>query len=204
MAKIDYAYKAMVLSEHSEVVRLQREFSRLGYLRTHTDVYIDEEYEEAINETVSSFVYDDEAFRVWREAERINLAYYARVKRLKDRIADMLCEGTCYFLTLTFTDEVLARTSDVTRRRYVTRFLKSLSDRYVANIDFGSQNGREHYHAVVLADSLSMEGWNCFGFSNAKKIGSEADYTPVAKYISKLTNHAVKATTKGTRAIYSN
>jgi hypothetical protein len=204
LGKIDYAFKAKVLSEHQDVLKLQREFSRLGYLRCYSDVDIDEEYEEAIIDTVSSFVYDDASSLVWREAERINLAYYARVKRLKDRIADMLCEGTCYFLTLTFSDDVLENTSEATRRRYVTRFLKSLSDTYVANIDFGSQNGREHYHAVVLTDSPSMEGWDRLGFSNAKKIGSEEDFTPVAKYISKLTNHAVKATTKGTRAIYSN
>jgi hypothetical protein len=48
-----------------------------------------------------------------------------------------------------------------------------------------------------------MSGWDKLGFSNAKKIGSEDDFKPIAKYISKLTNHAVKATVKGSRAIYS-
>lgn len=199
----NYEFKAHVLAEHSDVLKLQREHSRLVYLETYTDTQIDEEYKETVSEMVSYFFEDDNALEIWREAERINLAYYARVKRLKDRISTMLREGRCYFLTLTFTDDTLNRVSAKTRRRYVTYFLKSLSDTYVANIDFGSENGREHYHAVVLADVVDMSAWDCFGFSKAQKIASEDDYAPLAKYISKLTNHAVKATTNGCRAIYS-
>lgn len=199
----NYEFKAHVLNDYSEVLKLQREHSRLVYLDTYTDVKIDAQYKETVNEMVSYFFDDDEALQIWREAERINLAYYARVKRLKDRISSMLREGRCYFLTLTFSDDTLERVSAKTRRRYVTYFLKSLSDTYVANIDFGSQNQREHYHAVVMADGVDMSAWDCFGFSKAQKIASEDDYTPIAKYISKLTNHAVKATTNGCRAIYS-
>lgn len=199
----NYELKAHVLNDYSEVLKLQREHSRLVYLDTYTDVKIDAQYKETVSEMVSYFFDDDEALQIWREAERINLAYYARVKRLKVRISSMLREGRCYFLTLTFSDATLERVSAKTRRRYVTYFLKSLSDTYVANIDFGSQNQREHYHAVVLADRVDMSAWNCFGFSKALKIASEDDFTPLAKYISKLTNHAVKATTNGCRAIYS-
>lgn len=199
----NYEFKAHVLNDYSEVLKLQREHSRLVYLDTYTDTQIDEEYKETVSEMVSYFFEDDNALEIWREAERINLAYYARVKRLKDRISTMLREGRCYFLTLTFTDDTLNRVSAKTRRRYVTYFLKSLSDTYVANIDFGFENGREHYHAVVLADGVDMSAWDCFGFSKAQKIASEDDYAPLAKYISKLTNHAVKATTNGCRAIYS-
>lgn len=199
----NYELKAHVLNDYSEVLKLQREHSRLVYLDTYTDVKIDAEYKETVNEMVSYFFEDENALQIWREAERINLAYYARVKRLKDRISSMLREGRCYFLTLTFSDATLERVSAKTRRRYVTYFLKSLSDTYVANIDFGSQNQREHYHAVVMADGVDMSAWDCFGFSKAQKIASEDDFTPLAKYISKLTNHAVKATTNGCRAIYS-
>lgn len=199
----NYELKAHVLNDYSEVLKLQREHSRLVYLDTYTDVKIDAQYKETVSEMVSYFFDDDEALQIWREAERINFAYYARVKRLKVRISSMLREGRCYFLTLTFSDATLERVSAKTRRRYVTYFLKSLSDTYVANIDFGSQNQREHYHAVVLADRVDMSAWNCFGFSKALKIASEDDFTPLAKYISKLTNHAVKATTNGCRAIYS-
>lgn len=203
MAKIDYAFKAEVLSQHEDILKLQRHHSFLNYLQNYTLEDIDLDYTKAVSETVFSILSDENLVKVWQEAEKINLAYYARVKRLKKRIFDMLLQGTCFFFTLTFTDDVLARTSAQTRRKYVTLFLRSLSDTYCANIDFGSQNGREHYHAVVLADTVDLSAWDCYGFSNAKKIGSEKDFTKIAKYISKLTNHAVKATTKGSKAIYS-
>lgn len=203
MGKIDYEFKAQVLSEHSDIVRFQREWSLCNYLRDNDPDRVSEEEIETKSELVSCFFQDEYFTQVWREAEKINLAYYARVKRLKDRIRDMLCDGKCYFLTLTFNDETLAKTSAQTRRKYVTLFLKNASDTYCANIDFGSENGREHYHAVIKADTIDMTPWDAYGFSNAKKIASEDDCTPVAKYVSKLTNHAVKATTKGSRAIYS-
>lgn len=205
MSKIDYDLKSEVLSQHQDVLQLQRRVSRLYYLQQYTDVDIDPAYVETVSEAVSVFLEGSEhQLAIWREAERINLAYYARVKRLKDRIACMLSEGRCYFLTLTFADLTLNKTSQQTRRKYVTRFLRSQSDTYCANIDYGAHNGREHYHAVIQTNSIDMSLWDRYGFSNAKIIGSEDDYTPVAKYISKLTNHAIKATTQGCRAIYSN
>lgn len=200
---INYELKARVLSDYPEVIALQRKASLLSYLKSQ-GCDVDPAYYEAVYDTVFSFFEDDEAKAIYREAEKINLAYYARVKRLKNRIAAMLLSGQCYFLTLTFTDDVLQSTTDKTRRRYVTRFLKSQSDIYCANIDYGTQNGREHYHAVVKADTIDMTPWDKLGFSNAKKIASADDYAPIAKYISKLTNHAIKATTRGTRAIYNN
>lgn len=204
--QIDYALKADVLSNHQDVIDLQRKFSRAHYIDSQKPIECDVRSPEleALSDRVFCFLSDEDNVRIWREAERINLAYYARVKRLKNRISNMLCQGRCYFLTLTFSDDTLDKTSEQTRRKYVTLFLKTLTDTYVANVDYGSQNGREHYHAVILADSVNMTGWDKYGFSKAQKIASEADYVPVAKYISKLTNHAVKATTRGCRAIYSN
>lgn len=203
MAKVDYAFKSEVLLNHTDVIALQREYSRLSYLRYYTDAELDEEYYEAVSDTVSSFFEDEQSLKIWREAEKINGAYYKRVCRLKDRLSDMLSFGECFFLTLTFTNDVLEHTSKATRRKYVIRFLKSLSIKYVANIDFGSCNGREHYHAVIMADGVDMSAWDCYGFSNAKKIRSEADCTPVGKYLAKLTNHAIKETTQGSHLIYS-
>lgn len=198
---IDYALKAKVIQEYDDVLRLQREFSRCGYLSTYTDVHIDEDYREALLDTVSSFISSDA--EIWHEAEKINRAYYARVRRLKKRISLMLLTGTCHFVTLTFTDSILASTSAETRRRYVSRYLSSVGSEYCANIDFGSENGREHYHAVVKVDSIDSSPWDVNGFSNCKKIASALDFAPLAKYVSKLTNHAIKETTKCCRMIYS-
>lgn len=141
---------------------------------------------------------------LWLEAKRVNGARYARNTRLWKRIYSMLCKGQCIFLTLTFTDYDLSHSTFDDRRRWVRRYLKSQSDYYIANIDFGEKNGREHYHAVILADKVSYSEWNSkHGNINGKIIhcGVE-DAKRLSKYVSKLTNHAIKDTAKSFRVIY--
>lgn len=136
----------------------------------------------------------------WKEAQKINHATYSRARRLKERIELMLAFDKCQFLTLTFTDEVLASTSENTRRRYVTRFLKSLNcDNYVANKDFGGENGREHYHAVVSKDYIDYSSWS---YGNLDGEVCNKNSKALSKYVAKLTNHAIKETTKRSSLIY--
>lgn len=154
------------------------------------------------------------------EAKRINTADYKRQKRLKDFISDILTASeTTVFLTLTFSDDTLEKTTVKTRRAYVQRFLRSHGAAYVANIDYGAENDREHYHAVIGC-SVDLSEWQdkC-GFAYAEKIRfdrfgkiprryknlppdeqaermKEDTFARLAKYTAKLTNHAIKATTK--------
>lgn len=126
---------------------------------------------------------------------------YKRTSRLRDRIS-RICQKPSLFLTLTFTDDVLNKTSSATRRRYVARFLKSVAADYVGNIDYGEKNGREHYHAVVLCDNIDHNAWP-YGAINFKKITyTENSSTTIAKYVNKLTNHAIKETTKRCSLLY--
>lgn len=128
--------------------------------------------------------------------------YRNRVKRARKKIENILSLGPCVFLTLTFTDKVLESTSKDTRKRYIKRFLHSISSNYVANIDFGKQNGREHYHAIVQIDKVDFTTWH-YGAINGKKIAFVENPIALAKYIVKLSNHALKLTTKGFKLIYS-
>ena len=116
----------------------------------------------------------------------------------------MFERGNVVFLTLTFTDEVLQNTSCLYRRQnLVCPFLKSISSEYIGNVDYGAEKGREHYHAVLLTDTDDFSGWT-YGFYKAEKVRKEGvDALRVAKYISKLTNHAIKETTKRNALIYS-
>ena len=136
------------------------------------------------------------------EARKINQASYHRTSRLQNRIAKFLSMGTCKFLTLEFKQETLDHTSKETRRKYVSTFLKSVSDYYVANIDYGEKKGREHYHAVVVADYVNLDSW-IYGFKSALTIHLPNSDVKLPKYINKLTNHAIKDTTRGNRCIYS-
>lgn len=78
-----------------------------------------------------------------------------RRKRYRKYVCDMITtfEGkTAYLVSLTFTDECLSSTSAETRQRYVRNYLNSVSLDYFACIDFGKQNNREHYHAIIITD----------------------------------------------------
>lgn len=141
------------------------------------------------------------------ESERVNKATYNRNTRLKKTIERMLKYNNCIFLTMTFRDDVLNNTSQETRRRYITRFLNEQCLYYVANIDYGFKNEREHYHAVVIAKNNEVDGVFYrlnYGSINFERINyNEFTSTKLAKYVNKLTNHAIKETCKQSRVIYS-
>lgn len=140
----------------------------------------------------------------WFDVGYLLVASQHRKKtRVKKKIGGIVEDNEAVFLTLTFDDKVLSTTSKETRRRYVRRFLKQVSDVYVANIDYGKLNGREHYHAVVNK-SVNLAYWHKYGGIKAEKIRSKADDTErVSKYISKLSHHALKNRGDMTRLIYS-
>lgn len=106
------------------------------------------------------------------------------------------------FLTLTFTDDVLNKTKEDSRRKYVQRFLNKNSYHYIANIDYGAKNGREHYHALVMIEKdIDHSKWE-YGAINFKRIGlNSKDIKSVKNYILKLNNHSYKESTKQKRIL---
>ena len=207
--KSNYELKAKVLS--NGMVEMQKKLSL-----THFKMYQEQKalYENGeiienwkpLNDSEIEFYKNiaRENPEEWKEACRVNNASYHRTKRLKDRIKTMLTSGSCIFLTLTFRDDVLKSTSQDTRKQYIKKALKTMSNKYVANIDYGSKNDREHYHAVVLCDKVSQDQWK-YGNLDFERVRTHEEDSPVkiAKYINKLTNHAIKETTKQNRLIYS-
>lgn len=139
----------------------------------------------------------------FKAMDQMNEAYKKRVYRLRQKIYNIVKDNQApVFLTFTFTDEVLATTSEHTRRRYVTRFLKKHCTQYIANIDFGTDNDREHYHAVV-SNKVDLTAWPYGALNGVSIVKRKDSILALPKYISKLTNHAIKETTKSTRIIYS-
>lgn len=106
--------------------------------------------------------------------------------------------STLFFVTLTFSEECLEKTDEKTRRQYASRFLNEHFRDYYANIDYGTKNEREHYHAVV-SDKVSEQArkeWQRHGNINFKKIReNRKDVRKVGTYMRKLTNHAHKVGT---------
>lgn len=213
MSKPDYKKKAEVLSDFQVVLREQRKISyaiwRYNDLQLNGTIpenqdekTIIEEYETAIKR--QSF-YLEKMPDIYKECERLNLSYYKRKIRLHKRIENMCQNGDCIFLTLTFNDDALKRTSQATRRQKITRFLKQFNVPYVANIDYGKKNHREHYHAVIQAEKIDYKAYYDLnlGTINGQVIKNSAvDKIRVSKYVAKLTNHAIKETTKRSCVIY--
>lgn len=203
MAKSDYLRKSEVLNNGL--------YDAFRYVRQTlgADMYHFPVEEKNPYQTVEEAVAFDEWQREnnlenWEECERLYHAKTQRASRLKKAISFLLETGDCCFVTLTFSDDVLANTSAKTRHDYVNRWLKNNFLSSIANIDFGSKNGREHYHAVVLAKTVSHNTWK-YGLLKSEKIkrADKNNADKLAHYTAKLVNHAIKETTKGARTIYS-
>lgn len=215
MAKrfIDYAFKSKVLNEHEDLLIWQKRASLFEYskkkleeegvvlyaLKTNKKGYTD--YID-----IETYCKDNGLTDVLKECFRINHAEYERTRRLKERVAKMLLSGSCIFLTLTFTDDTLNNTTLKQRRVAVTRFLKQYGCMYVANIDYGAKNKREHYHALINCDNVDFASWRKYGNINAERVRIKdinKDMTKLSKYICKLSNHAIKETTQRSSLLYS-
>lgn len=191
----DYQFRSEVLASG-----LVHEYKQIQFLKFKAFSNDDDSFLHSLS--------NQELFYTWlvpeayNEARKIAKADYKRNNTLKNRIRHFINMGDCIFLTLTFRDDVLHNTTSKTRRAYVTRFLKSCAQHYVANIDFGGQTDREHYHGIVVTDHVNLSQWK-HGFSYAEKIIKSSNPLVLAKYVSKLANHAVKETCKRNALIYS-
>lgn len=136
-------------------------------------------------------------------ARRANNTIRKRCQRLRNALEQMFEIGNCIFVTLTFRDDVLDSTKEDTRREYVTRALKAMSDVYVANIDYGELNEREHYHGIVVSDKIDFTLWDYGGIFAERCIDSKQSKYNLSEYIDKFVNHALKQGTKRRNVIYS-
>lgn len=230
MKKIDYSKKAELLSDVQFIqdVRDIRRAESAEYYLHETGVIIPTKLTFDTSQQMRGF-FNATRHEDLEEAEKIIKAENNRISRLKSRITLFLnCKEPTNFLTLTFSDKILQNSTPQDRRRYVKRYLKSQSDYYIANLDFGELNGREHYHAVILGN-VDLEPWRKFGAINVQNVGNRKELTrkkvpkryrdldektantlmrrdtekKLSKYVAKLTNHAIKETTKRSAIMYS-
>jgi hypothetical protein len=206
-----YNYKQLTKEEYNELKisilkqGLNKKINKLSLEYFRNNQNYNEDYYNVIKELdidMKKLVIEHGALNI-KIANNINNANFQRVKRLKKRIDTIIKNGSAYFITITFNDLVLTNTSELTRRRYVARYLQTISDNYAANIDYGDQTGREHYHAVVKSEKRPINTWE-YGFIKIQKVNDgDKDITRLAKYTSKLTNHAIKNGNINNRIIYS-
>lgn len=168
------------------------------------DLYSTASYEayKGSNELKNEFLEEIGQY-AWDSCKSLACSKYQKKKRIKTRFQTSVKRGLTVFVTLTFTDSVLNTTSKDTRRQYVRKFLKKYCAHYVANIDYGSNTHREHYHALVKVkgDKLRAEDWK-YGFSWFAAVPG-TDSEAVSEYVAKLSNHALKTSCRMPRLIWS-
>lgn len=217
---IDYGLKAKILTENSKLLKLENKSRFKQFLIDNlTARGFDPQFCEEIIALNSEGVFDypeleiecllDNKLDLLKECKKINYANFKRVRKLKERINDIcLNYEQPYFITLTFTDSAFKTTNEKTRRTYVARFLKSTNCPYVANVDYGQKNEREHYHAVIGLSKktkldFSKRHYLCGAVDSEKIRVNDKSVIRLSKYVSKLTNHAIKETNKRCAIIYS-
>lgn len=153
----------------------------------------------------AEFVYFAKKFPIlWEVCRKIYNARRSKCYRIRKRLYFMLKYSNCknfLFLTFTFTDSVFESTNDKTRRVYVRRFLTATGGSYVANLDFGKLNEREHYHAIVGVDRVDFHNWHYGNLDFRKVLHFADDICKLTPYINKISNHCVKTT--ASNVIYS-
>lgn len=155
----------------------------------------------------ANYVYKDYEKALNKQKER----YFKRIENMM--AADLY---KCYFLTFTFTDKTLKRTTPQTRLRFIKSFLNNQASDYVLNIDYDEKNGREHYHAFILSRYavINTDAYKKYGFLKVKKphqtltnfykskitIDTDDRHELTAE---NLTAHAFKDSTRQAKIIYS-
>lgn len=214
---IDYELKSILLN--TDLVYMANKIERYKYLDLHREKYpniyipsnLDIQLLKMLHFGQEEILLNDGQIvngeYIYQECLKINNSMIKRKIRLENRILNMLFQGKCYFVTLTFSDDVLNNTTPQARKRRVRDFLKENYLEYVANIDYGSKNDREHYHAVCLyKHKFDYSKWYNKDYPsrfNTQLIKTSVKLDKLAEYISILTNHAIKKTTKRQPLIYS-
>lgn len=190
--------KIELITNHEEKIKLSNKAHKLEYLGFKELKETGEVLKLQQAENIISSFSEVELVACYQ----LNQAKYNRKKRLRNYLEKMLNNfENVYFLTLTFSDKY-NNSNDETKRKYVMRCLKKLTPYYVANVDYGKQFGRLHYHAIST-QPLTQELWK-YGFINCQKIRhNSTDIEKLSRYITKFTNHALKETNKTQKCLYS-
>ena len=128
----------------------------------------------------------------YKLAEQLANNKYQRKKRYRKYIKEIIKEKS-YFVTFTLDEESIKHNITYLRKR-LTEILKKNYKYYIANIDYGKTTERLHFHAIIRTEEPHKKIWK-YGFSDWLEITIKND-DRLAKYINKLTNHALKDETK--------
>lgn len=152
---------------------------------------------------------NDLPFEYNKEYEKLLNARIQKVGRIKKRLLYLLIRyNYIWFCTFTFSDKYINK-SERTKRDLIKQFLNTHDFKYILNIDYGKSTQRQHFHCI-LATNIDMDVNQYFqsfyngGYSLSIQCKKGVDdLTRLTKYIDKLVNHCIKATTNRQRLVYN-
>ena len=186
--------------------------------------YMNGECEEEKNKNKSKLIYEllkkygiEFSLREIKAYIQINNNKRQKGCRLKNHISYYMRKGyKLVFATFTFNEDTIKKDKKY-RKETITRTLnknKNVID-YIGNVDYGKENGREHYHYILIlkkdfkpitkistikskkirkfkeVTNLNIE--YKYGFTTYELIGKEEkDRDKIKNYITKLTLHGMK------------
>lgn len=147
-------------------------------------------------------------FEANEDFEKILNARYCKVSRIKKRLLYLFVRYKyIWFCTFTFDNYYINKTTR-TKRDLIKSVINTHDFKYILNIDYGKQTEREHYHCIIATNidfdvnQYFQSYYPCFCLAINCKSGLN-DFKKLSKYINKLTNHCIKATTKKQRLLYN-
>lgn len=143
-----------------------------------------------------------------KDYERKLKSRYQKCSRIKKRFVYLLTRfDYIWFITFTFDNYYINKT-DRTKRDLMKSVLNTHDFKYMLNIDYGKKTEREHYHCILATNidfnvnQYIQSHYPCHCLAIQCKKGKK-DFVRLSKYINKLTNHCLKATTKNRRMLYN-
>lgn len=143
-----------------------------------------------------------------KDYERKLKSRYQKCSRIKKRFVYLLTRfDYIWFITFTFDNYYINKT-DRTKRDLMKSVLNTHDFKYMLNIDYGKRTEREHYHCILATNidfdfnQFIQSHYPCHCLAIQCKKGKK-DFVRLSKYINKLTNHCLKATTKNRRMLYN-
>lgn len=130
--------------------------------------------------------------KIYKTMNRKNCKTY-RLRKLIKKMFDEYEEPI--FITITFNEKYVNMKQ---HRKKVQEYLNEQCEYYVANIDYGAEKERMHYHAVG-SNRIDPTSWK-YGNCDVKKIHTKNEGA-LSEYITKLSQHATKTTTNQERIL---
>lgn len=131
-----------------------------------------------------------------------------KVMRIKKRFLYLLVRFKfIWFCTFTFDDNYINK-SERTKRDLIKKYINIPGFYYILNIDYGKDTERQHFHCILATnidvniDQFLQSNYPCFSYSLLCK-NNLVDFVKLSKYINKLVNHCLKATTNRQRLVYN-